>query len=104
MHCTVGRGGGGCQPAPGHRHPAPGRGLHLHRGHRPPGSQAQAEEGGQTQVSCDWLGAGHVTSVLSPDWSIVQAQERDQGEDLRGDLGGWRQVSGVSGRVLGRKI
>ena len=73
-------------------------------GHRPPGSQAQAEEGGQTQVSCDWLGAGHVTSVLSPDWSIVQAQERDQGEDLRGDLGGWRQVSGVSARVLGRKI
>ena len=50
------------------------------------------------------VGAGHVTSVLSPDWSIVQAQERDQGEDLRGDLGGWRQVSGVSARVLGRKI
>ena len=40
-------------------------------GHRPPGSQAQAEEGGQTQVSCDWLGAGHVTSMLTSDWSRV---------------------------------
>ena len=57
----------------------PGAGTGAGAGHGAPdggdggGRHAAAAGRGAGQVSCDWRGAGHVTTVLTSDWLQEQA-------------------------------